>query len=262
MPYNKINDTVIILTACVNPNGMPFTTLQDNDIRISQYQQALTWYLENTLHKIVFVENTNCDFSNQFKDYIRNERLECITFMGNDFDKNLGKGYGEALIIKTALERSKFLMSCNRIIKITGRIIVKNISEILSHCIGDKTLYANTIMMNGRVNSQSVFFIAPIEYISDFFLPKIYFLNDSKGYYFEHLLYDTGITWHTTTGGNISDFIIPLKIDGISGSTGKPYSTNCSFQYIRALLKYYFHKKLIYRNHILRVIDNNLHLKS
>ena len=119
---------VILLTACVNPGGMPFTVLNDTSERLRQYREALDFYLRETTQPIVFCENTLCDFSEDYKEHISSGRLEYITFDGNNFDKSKGKGYGEALIMEEAFRISKLLGQCDFVVKITGRLIVRNIS--------------------------------------------------------------------------------------------------------------------------------------
>lgn len=54
------------MTACVDPQGMSNTILQDKDLRKQQYIEALDFYLTKTDLPIVFVENSNTDFSNLF----------------------------------------------------------------------------------------------------------------------------------------------------------------------------------------------------
>ena len=125
------NRIVIVLTACVNPNGMSYTVLQDTNERKRQYIDALSFYLKNTDLPIVFVENSNTDFSNEFQQWIATGRLEFITFDGNSgFDKIKGKGYGEALMLLYAIKHSTFISQSKYIIKITGRLQVKNISQL------------------------------------------------------------------------------------------------------------------------------------
>ena len=58
------------MTACVDPQGMSNTILQDKDLRKQQYIEALDFYLTKTDLPIVFVENSNTVFSNLFKRYI------------------------------------------------------------------------------------------------------------------------------------------------------------------------------------------------
>ena len=85
---------IILLTSCVNPNGMPFTALSDIDVRKQQYLDALWFYINNTSLPIVYVDNSNFDIE-QFKIFHANvyKRLELLSFEGNR-DKVHGKGYG------------------------------------------------------------------------------------------------------------------------------------------------------------------------
>lgn len=240
--------SVILLTACVNPKGMLFTQLQNPQIRLQQYKETLKWYLENISEKIVLVENTLCDFSNDFSDFIAAGRLECLTFDGNSYDRKLGKGYGEALIIKTALEQSKILRKCDIIIKITGRLKVKNINRLIHDIKNHNTIYANTDLRNGHVFCYSALFISPKEFLNNYFLPKINRLDDSEGYFFEHLLYDSMIQWKKE-GGKHTEFKQPLIIDGVSGTSGERYMNSTHFIYLKSFLKYIAHINRIYRNH-------------
>ena len=62
---------IILLTSCVNPNGMPFTALSDIDVRKQQYLDALWFYINNTSLPIVYVDNSNFDIE-QFKIFHAN----------------------------------------------------------------------------------------------------------------------------------------------------------------------------------------------
>ena len=154
---------VILLTACINPNGMSFTKLQDATIRRSQYELALDFYLSKTNLKIVFVENTNTYIGTKYEKYVCEGRLEFITFSGNSYQKSLGKGYGEALIIREAIKQSHIICQCNFIVKITGRLIVENINALLTEFSWEKkTVAANCSTHGGWVDSY--FFIAPCDF--------------------------------------------------------------------------------------------------
>lgn len=125
------DDTVLLLTACISPNGMSYTAVQNPMEREAAYLDALSYYIDNTRFRIVFCNNSGEDISSKVKD---NEgRVEFLSYLGNDYDKSLGKGYGEFQIIEYAFEHSKLLLSCKRIVKITGKLKVKNLSEILKH---------------------------------------------------------------------------------------------------------------------------------
>ena len=121
---------VILMTACVCPNGTAYTALQDSAIRKSQYLEAIDYYLQNTAFKIVFCENSGVDLWDEILSEKKHARLEYITFNGNDYNKEFGKGYGESKIIQYAILNSQFLKNTSYIIKITGRVKVLNINDI------------------------------------------------------------------------------------------------------------------------------------
>ncbi|RYZ23735.1 MAG: hypothetical protein EOO10_20840 [Chitinophagaceae bacterium] len=62
---------------------------------------------------MLFVENSGADVSPLFQEEINNGRLEVITFIGNNYDRKLGKGYGEIRIIEKALNDSCFLKNAD-----------------------------------------------------------------------------------------------------------------------------------------------------
>ena len=75
---------ILLLTACINPDGMPFTCLADVGVRKKQYIEALNFYLKNTTRKIVFVENSGTDISSSFKDF--QHRIEFLCFEFHNFN--------------------------------------------------------------------------------------------------------------------------------------------------------------------------------
>ena len=213
---------IILLTACVNPCGMPFTVLNDKSERLRQYREALDFYLRETTLPIVFCENTLCDFSEDYKEHITAGRLEYITFDGNNFDKSKGKGYGEALIMEEAFRISKLLGQCDFVVKITGRLIVRNISQLVKdnrRMITDtiQTFYPHDNMTDSRL------VILPKSFCHKDFLAKKNSINDTQGYFFEHLLYDTIISRKKYVF--VPFLHVPL-IDGMSGSTGNLYNSD------------------------------------
>lgn len=215
-----MNKSVILLTACIHPNGMSFTQLTSSDERMKQYINALNFYIQNTSLPIVFVENTNTDISDKFKQEIQSDRLEVLTFSGND-NKQRGKGYGEAKIIKYALDNSRLLSSnINCIIKITGRLIVKNLNVLINV---HKWLFVNKSIQTS-INSDLSFadsrmIIAPAEFYR-LFIGNREMINDSKNVFFEHIL---AITIREQSHFNYIPFFVEPQIIGSSGSTGKKY---------------------------------------
>lgn len=238
---------IILLTGCIEPKGMLQTALNDKEVRKEQYINALNFYLQKTKHSIVFVDNSNSDISYLFKTDMQSGRLEYLSFNGNT-RKDRGKGYGECEIIQYALDHSKTIMSSKdkRIVKITGRLIVKNINIIISlHSI---LFNHNTVFFS--INSDLSFpdsrlIIAPTDFYS-LFLNSKEDIDDSKGYYFEHALIDTCKKYHHIT---YSPFYVMPQIEGMSGSTGviyknEPNTLSFSLRYAKYSLR---QRRMYYR---------------
>jgi hypothetical protein len=222
--------TVILLTGCINPNGMSYTSLNNIEEREVQYVNAIRHYLKNTNYPVVFVENSGTDISYYFREYVESAQLECITLHGNQ-NKEKGKGYGECEIIRHAIENSRIILSSNevRIVKITGRLIILNICPIIRFH-GIFTSKRTTLCM---INSDLSFpdsriIMAHIDFYKEFLLYQEK-INDSQGYFFEHALCDI---IKNNRQYPFSPFFLHPQIIGISGSTGKQYPiepTSCSF---------------------------------
>ena len=231
--HNDIKD-VIFLTACVSPKGMSKTALQSSEERKRQYEKAITWYLKNTDIPIVVIDNSMFDLSQNYTEYVQSGRIEFLFFDGNSYNKSLGKGYGEAKIIKYGLANSVLLRTSRRIIKITGRLIVKNINRLIKCSTSEIVLYANINNDGTRLFCDSRFFIAGNDIIRKCFESDEITINDGNHYYFEHYLYDKCrmIT---------KEFYLPVIYSGSSGSSGDIYRTSF-WSYIKPFIHYMLHK--------------------
>ena len=218
------NKICILLTACVNPSGMSHTALQDPVVRAKQYRQALDFYIKETNLPIVFCENTMYDMSVDYKQYIDSGRLEFLTFDGNNYDKQRGKGYGEAVIMKYAVEHSNLIRNSKYIIKITGRLIVTDIKRISSSpllCLN------NLFRSNIKEKFISTYLFVARPQLLQKFVNKYQELiwedsptNDLiEHHWFRALTRDSD--FNDTT--YVPFFQIP-KVAGVSGMTGERYS--------------------------------------
>lgn len=245
---NEVN-TVILLTACINPGGMAYTSLQDVESRIQQYKKALHFYLEFTQFKILVVENTLSYFADRMEYYILSGRLEYLTFEGNNYDKSLGKGFGEALIIRYALENSLLLREAEYVIKITGRLIVPNIKKLYK--LGDfSTKDGYMISCNIRPSKKlatSVFFIASKRFLESYFVPRINEIDDKHHKWFEHILFDA-VEECKKDKGRCFIFPIPIKLEGISGTTSKAYRKVRLVDYILSCVASILYNQLGYEH--------------
>lgn len=214
---------VILLTACVNPDGMPLTTVSDSALRLNQYLHALEFYLRETSCPVVFVDNSNVDprtFTMLKSRY--GKRLEILVFDGNK-DKTRGKGYGEMEIISYALVNSEHGLdktSC-RIMKITGRLVLRNIKSILAmdhwHVYPQGAVVCQ--MNNEMTFADSRAFIASGGFLQNLVKDKNK-IDDMHGVYFEHVLCES-IKFQRQYA--YSPFFVELAFEGVSGSTGQNY---------------------------------------
>lgn len=230
---------LIFLTACVNPNGMGDTAIQDTNVRLRQYVGAANYYIAHTQNKILIVENTGVDLTAYLPRLP--ERLEVMTFKGNDFDRRRGKGYGEALIMEYASQHSRFYSEADMIVKITGRDIVTNVNGLIREASNPDFVYARYSSHNGHLCCLSRFLVFPRKFLDEKFLPNIDRLDDSKEYFFEDFVFDMARR-------HIREFFRPVMVRGVSGSTGKPLPRSYSM-YLESAFKYFLHKAGFFRMH-------------
>lgn len=236
---------IILLTSCVNPNGMPFTALSDINVRKQQYLDALRFYVNNTPLPIVYVDNSNVDI----KEYnvisnIVDDRLEILSFDGNH-DKEHGKGYGELEIIDYAIKHSNIINSNTNvsIIKITGRLVVVNIMTILNQLKYNILPSSNSVIcsMNSDFSmADSRLLIAPLNFYKRLIENRMA-INDSEGVYLEHVLCSlikkqNLYAFHT--------FFSEPQYQGVSGSTNITYEAK----------KHTFREKIRYAEYVISQI--------
>lgn len=232
---------ILFITACINPNGMLQTAIQDVDERYIQYKQALDFYLQKTPYDIVFCENTGVDISKGYEDFIRTGRFEVLTFNGNDYDKSLGKGYGECLIVEYALRHSQKLKMARKsqpIVKISGRHIVKNIKTIInvtSYFVGKKSFVCAHINKHSKGAVSDLYF-ATLDF-HQMFIEERDKIDERKGMWYEHVLYSTMRRYEKGNVGKVLNLPVPLVQQGFSGSTGLPFQRPSTKDYISSILK-------------------------
>lgn len=225
------SSTILFLTGCVSPNGMHFTDLQDIDERRQQYIDAINFYLTNTSARILFVENSGVDLSSNFQTEINAGRMEILTFNGNDYDRSLGKGYGEMKIIEHALKASRFLAEASFVFKVTGRYKVLNIrSFLLQHeQVPQINVIADLKLKRQYVDSR-IFGCTPSFYI--YLLQYRHDVNDSQSYFFEKALF-CGLLDALKSGYSYDPFKAKPRFQGISGTDNKAMKHSMLFWWPR-----------------------------
>jgi len=225
---------VILLTGCIQPAGMQYTSLQDASLRKLQYVAAINFYLTNTDCHIVFVENSGFDISPDFAHAAERERLEILTFKGNDFNMDLGKGYGEMLILNYAIKHARFLAESIFICKITGRYKILNIKKLLDFYLEEKPDLM--VLLTQRLNySDSRLFFATASFFKEILFKYKPVVDDSKGIYFEHAL-SKAVLEAINAGYTYLPFKYKVRLSGQSGTDGSFYQDGFLSWYPRNLL--------------------------
>jgi len=214
-----MNKIVLLLTGCINPGDMPFTHLKNKDERMRQYKNAIDYYLRETDYPIVFAENSNTDISENYHKDIYEGRIEFITFDGNN-NKQKGKGYGEAYIIEYALKETTLISKNDLIVKITGRLIIENINDVIKKTFPLQKKGSITCSFHSDLQfADSRIFCAPQDFLHVFVSHKDE-INDYQNIYFEHILAKYALSSKLA----LYPFWIEPIINGESGSTGIKYS--------------------------------------
>jgi len=218
---------VLLLTGAIDIKefNIPSTTITEVNERLSQYLTSIDFAITHyhLITDIVFCENTGFSFDYKplkEKAIANGKNLEIISFIG-DYSRiaQKGKGFGEGEIIKYALNTSKILVECSTFFKLTGRLIVKNMDQIV----------ATTRSENSFIYHPKTIYRMPVDHIETFFYKvdkSIYTENLMDAYeevdepryrYLEHIFYERLFNF------NFQSFKLAPQISGISGTSGESY---------------------------------------
>lgn len=220
---------ILLLTGTINTYNKEFTLLTSSEKRREDYINAIHYYLKNFNYPIVFVENSKQDISPDFITEIENKQLEILFFDGNDYPKEMGKGYGEMCCIEYAINNSSMIKPDSFIFKITGRYKILNLNKFIDFYNDHPgTDLIADLTNNFKLSQSAIFGFRP------FFPPNYLFkylkiLNDTNGIYFEHVL-SKAVLNAISDGVDFKIFKYYPKIKAISGTTGKAYKN--SFIYL------------------------------
>jgi hypothetical protein len=236
------SNLVFLLTGTVNTTST-FSQLVNPNKRLSQYIEAIHYYLNKFSNKIVFVENSGFDISKYFSD-IEKQQLEIITFLGNSYSPEKGKGYGEMEIFKYAFSNSQFIKQSTHIVKITGRYKILNLEKFLIFFSLYENLDLNIDLSRNLTFSDSRFFIVE----KSFFLQLFQYhelLDDSNGFFMEHAVCKATLT-SILKGAKYKPFRFYPIYSGKYATKNASYKTN-PFYILPRKIKFYFKYVLMSR---------------
>lgn len=215
---------VLLLTGTIDPNEMAFTKLLDKNSRRSQYIKAIGFWLKKVDFPIVFVENSGNDLSAHFSREIEQARISVYTFNGNEYNRAIGKGFGEMLCIEHAFEHSPEIRKAGFIFKATGRHKVLNFETYRKQVEEDKEISLLVNFYGFLKNCDSRFFGFTPDFVPRFLSRHKNNLNDSEWIFFENILSSAALE-AIAQDYNFRPLCEYLRIEGTSGTLGVKYNS-------------------------------------
>lgn len=215
-----------IITGTIRPSiQMNQLTLRDENERLRQYEDSIYFLLDSrAFSKIIFCENSGYGIEKfahlpeiaQKKDI----ELELLSYQGNEKKACIhGKGYGEGEIMDYVFSHSKIARTEPYFVKITGRLKVNNIEDIVTRIDKEKT-YFNIPNRTRRDIYDTRIYGMPVSQFKTCFLNGYEQVMDEQGIFLETVY--TGILKDNKI--KVTNFPRYPRIVGISGSGGIVYS--------------------------------------
>lgn len=222
---------LLLLTGTIKPSGMSFLERSDPDARLQDYYSSINYWIKkkHLFNEIIFCENSGYPFLQNIPEShskLIKENVRTIQFNGNDYNKSLGKGYGEIKIIEKAIDECEKFDEYDYVVKCTGRLYVPNIERILKSLKSGHDMIS-LLSRDLRYADSRVFVTKPkiMREIVKGFAEEV---NDTDGIYFEHVL-ARRINLLASRGYHYGTFWEPPYFIGISGSTAVKYNSIVSW---------------------------------
>lgn len=199
--------------------------LRDVNERLGQYEESIRFLLNSgAFSKVIFCENSNYgtdEISGLWKVAESNGvQMELLSFQGNTDEACIhGKGYGEGEIMKYVFLHSQIALTEPYFVKITGRLKVDNIRDIVIRMDQNKT-YFNIPNRTRRDIYDTRIYGMPAGQFKELFMNSYDQVMDEEGVFLEmvytRILRDNMI--------RVTNFPRYPRLVGMSGSGGLIYS--------------------------------------
>lgn len=240
------DNTLAVITGTIRPAlQMSQLVLRDEEERLKQYKESIQSLLcSGAFAKVVFCENSHYG-TERLSDLteIAEENgveLELLSFRGNEEKACIhGKGYGEGEIMEYVFSHSRLIETEDYFVKITGRLKIDNIKDIVSCMKGQRT-YFNIPNRTLRNIYDTRMYGMSIRQFNDCFLHSYEQVMDEQGIFLEtvytNILQERNIKVH--------NFPRYPRIVGVSGSGGAVYGYTEWKCKIKDVLSYMEHYKV------------------
>ena len=241
-----VNNNYIILTATVTPAMAIGNTIRsDPQLRLQEYLSAFDFYWslpDQLVAGIVLLENSGHSFEN-FENIVKSKAcLKEVFFISTtqDYPAENGKGYGEFFMLDQGIQQLRLngLTGGSLLWKVTGRLIVKNMREMLEEAPDTFSLYADFrhIPFFGKRLGGNEWLELRIAAMSLDGYDKYFRNHFSDGYVIEHAFFERLYPILKQRDTSVYPrFNTQPELLGVSGYSNKSYS---SFEYkIKGLIR-------------------------
>lgn len=217
--------------------------LRDEKERLKQYKDSIQSVLcSGAFSKVVFCENSNYGIGDMtyLKDIAgeNDVELELLSFQGNE-DKACihGKGYGEGEIMDYVFSHSKLIGTEDYFVKITGRLKIDNMKDIVSRMKRQRT-YFNIPNRTIRNFYDTRIYGMPVGQFKEYFLHSYEQVMDEQKIFLE-TVYTRLLLEHNIKVRNFPRY---PRIVGVSGSVGVVYcytEWKCKIKDMFSMINFY-----------------------
>lgn len=216
-------EIAIVLTCTIDVKGISLMERSAVELRLADYQLALARWLDDPwVRNLIVVENSGYPLDAleaQVAAHKSGKTVEFLSFDGQDFPRQLGKGFGETRALTHVAMHSRVLASAGRFMKVNGRYYVPNVARVLSGMTAQTAVYFN--INKSMTFADSRVFGGDVDFLN-YVCREGRSCDDSNGVWLEHALARAGL--RAIADGKPWAFITTMpKIAGISGTENKPY---------------------------------------
>ncbi|MGE5481386.1 MAG: hypothetical protein ACM3VX_00565 [Bacteroidota bacterium] len=209
----------LVLTATIDPGGMRFVSRRTPEVRFMDYVRSLRKWVRTAslFQSILWIENSGHRLAEAIKNEFGNV-VQVVSFAGNNYSRDLGKGYGEALILEKAGSVLRSVGDAEYVLKCTGRLYYKNANDLVAVLrqgpdmvvrLSRDLAFADSRVFAIRLNL--------LETLMEGFKTEV---NDCAGTFFEHVLARHVLSL-AARGYRVHPFPSPPLLEGWSGSSGE-----------------------------------------
>ena len=234
-----MTDTLIVTSSIHPVIEAPGVNIIEPSARLFQLCCSLiSWADVPEINNFVLCDNTQPEYNFQPLQQLmekNKKNFELFIFAG-DREKvaERGKGYGEGEILRYLFDHSQLIRRSKSFYKVTGRIFVRNFSEIHQKQLKNQKVFDNPIPLyrryakkwavklhassrHGRGMVRTVFYKCDTRFFFNKLLMQYENVNDRSRFYLEHAYF------YPLIKNGFSTFKIKPSLVGISSSSGHFY---------------------------------------